>query len=65
MTDPLIARRDLDFLLYEWLEIETLFERQAFAEHSRETVDAMLDVAQQSGESAGGVAPPASRRTRT
>jgi alkylation response protein AidB-like acyl-CoA dehydrogenase len=47
MTDPLIARRDLDFLLCEWLGIQTLFERPAFADHSRETVAAMLDVAQQ------------------
>jgi alkylation response protein AidB-like acyl-CoA dehydrogenase len=47
MTEPLIVRRDLDFLLYEWLGIETLFERPAFAEHSRETVDAMLNLAEE------------------
>jgi alkylation response protein AidB-like acyl-CoA dehydrogenase len=47
MTEPLIVRRDLDFLLYEWLGIETLFERPAFADHSRETVDAMLNLAEE------------------
>jgi alkylation response protein AidB-like acyl-CoA dehydrogenase len=47
MTEPLIVRRDLDFLLYEWLGIETLFKRPAFADHSRETVDAMLNLAEE------------------
>ena len=47
MTEPLIVRRDLDFLLYEWLGIETLFKLPAFADHSRETVDAMLDLAEE------------------
>jgi alkylation response protein AidB-like acyl-CoA dehydrogenase len=47
MADLLIVRRDLDFLLYEWLWIETLFERPAFADHSRDTVDAMLDLAEE------------------
>jgi alkylation response protein AidB-like acyl-CoA dehydrogenase len=47
MPEPLILRRDLDFLLHEWLAMETLFQRPAFADHSRETVDAMLDVAEE------------------
>jgi alkylation response protein AidB-like acyl-CoA dehydrogenase len=47
MTEPLILRRDLNFLLYEWIRIEPLFERPTFAEHSRETVDAMLDLAEE------------------
>jgi hypothetical protein len=28
------SRRDLDFLLYEWLRIDELTKRERFAEHS-------------------------------
>jgi alkylation response protein AidB-like acyl-CoA dehydrogenase len=41
----LIDRPTLDFLLYNWLGAETLFDRPAFAAHSRESVAAMLDTA--------------------
>jgi alkylation response protein AidB-like acyl-CoA dehydrogenase len=41
----LIDRPTLDFLLYDWLGAETLFDRPAFAAHSRESVAAMLDTA--------------------
>jgi alkylation response protein AidB-like acyl-CoA dehydrogenase len=41
----LIDRPTLDFLLYDWLGAESLFERPAFATHSRESVAAMLDTA--------------------
>jgi alkylation response protein AidB-like acyl-CoA dehydrogenase len=41
----LIDRPTLDFLLYDWLNAETLFDRPAFAAHSRESVTAMLDTA--------------------
>jgi alkylation response protein AidB-like acyl-CoA dehydrogenase len=46
MTD-LMSRRDLDFLLYEWLDVASLTSRERFAEHSRETFDAALDVCAQ------------------
>ena len=36
----ILSRRDLDFLLHEWLEVESLTKRARFAEHSRETFDA-------------------------
>ncbi|MDA7418026.1 acyl-CoA dehydrogenase [Xenophilus arseniciresistens] len=36
-------RPTLDFLLYEWLAAQTLNERERFADHSRETFDAVLD----------------------
>ena len=39
----LLSRRDLEFLLYEWLQVEQLSRRERFAEHSRETFDAALD----------------------
>jgi alkylation response protein AidB-like acyl-CoA dehydrogenase len=40
----LLSRRDLDFLLYEWLRVDELTGRERFAEHSRETFDAVLDL---------------------
>ena len=40
-----MSRRDLEFLLYEWLEVEGLTKRERFAEHSRETFDAFLELA--------------------
>lgn len=43
----LVSRRDLDFLLYEWLDVEQLTKRERFAEHSRDTFDAVLDLCEQ------------------
>jgi butyryl-CoA dehydrogenase len=42
----IMSRRDLDFLLHEWLDTGALLQRDRFAEHSRETVDAILDLAE-------------------
>src|SRR5277367_3623806 len=42
---PLLNPRDLNFLLYEWLDVESLCERERFAEHSSTTFDAVLDLA--------------------
>ncbi len=42
---PLLDPRDVDFLLYDWLDVEKLCERPEFADHSRETFDAALDLA--------------------
>ncbi|HYF42504.1 MAG TPA: acyl-CoA dehydrogenase [Ramlibacter sp.] len=36
-------RATLDFLLYDWLQAENLHQRSRFADHSRETFDAVLD----------------------
>lgn len=47
MASLLLSRRDLDFLLYEWLDAEALTERSRYAEHSRETFDAALDLSEQ------------------
>jgi alkylation response protein AidB-like acyl-CoA dehydrogenase len=47
MQSKIISRRDLDFLLYEWLQVETLCTRERFAEHSRGTFDAALDSSEQ------------------
>ncbi|MDV6212747.1 acyl-CoA dehydrogenase [Rhodococcus erythropolis] len=43
MTDVL-SRRDIDFLLYEWLDVVSLTSRKRFAEHSKDTFDAVLDL---------------------
>ncbi len=42
---PLLSPRDVNFLLYEWLEVESLCKRSRFAEHSSATFDAVLDLA--------------------
>lgn len=47
MSSQILSRRDLDFLLYEWLDVGTLTRRERFAEHSRETFDAVLDLCEQ------------------
>ena len=43
MAAPM-SKRDLEFLLYEWLDVEALTTRERFAEHSRETYDAVLEL---------------------
>ncbi len=43
----ILSQRDLDFLLYEWLKVETLTQRERFAEHSRETFDAAMQTSSQ------------------
>jgi alkylation response protein AidB-like acyl-CoA dehydrogenase len=47
MKSNLLSRRDLDFLLYEWLRVDELTKRERFAEHSRATFDAVLDLSEQ------------------
>ncbi|WP_164842365.1 acyl-CoA dehydrogenase [Actinoplanes solisilvae] len=49
-VSKILSRRDLDFLLYEWLDVEALTTRERFAEHSRDTFDAFLDVSAQIAE---------------
>ena len=36
-------RPTVDFLLYDWLQVPELQQRERFADHSRETFDAVLD----------------------
>lgn len=43
MSSLLLSRRDVDFLLFEWLDVVRLIDRPAFAEHSRQTFEAALD----------------------
>ncbi|BBX85638.1 acyl-CoA dehydrogenase [Mycolicibacterium aubagnense] len=50
MKSLLLSRRDLDFLLYEWLKVDELTARKRFADHSRETFDGVLDLSEQLAE---------------
>lgn len=36
-------RSTIDFLLYEWLDVTSLSQRERFSDHTRETFDAVLD----------------------
>ncbi|WBP94336.1 acyl-CoA dehydrogenase [Mycolicibacterium neoaurum] len=50
MKSTILSRRDLDFLLYEWLRVEELTALPRFAEHSRETFDGVLELCEQLAE---------------
>ena len=47
MSDKLVNRRDIDFNLYELLDIEKLNKHPYFEDHSKETFDMALDAAYQ------------------
>ena len=47
MQSQILSRRDIEFLLYEWLDVESLTARPRFADHSRETFDAAMNTAEQ------------------
>jgi alkylation response protein AidB-like acyl-CoA dehydrogenase len=44
MKSTLLSRRDLDFLLFEWLHVQDLVKLPRFRDHSRETLSAVLDL---------------------
>lgn len=46
LASKLLSRRDLEFLLYEWLRVEELTQAERHADHSRETFDAALDTSE-------------------
>ncbi|WP_269618238.1 acyl-CoA dehydrogenase [Zhongshania sp. BJYM1] len=46
MTTPLLNSRDIDFLLYELLDTESLLTRPRYQDHSREVFNATLETAQ-------------------
>ena len=46
MDSLLLSRRDLEFLLYEWLDVPALAAAARYADHSRETFDAVLDTSE-------------------
>ena len=47
MKSTIMSRRDLDFLLFEWLGVDELTKRPRFAEHSRETFSDVLDLCEE------------------
>ncbi|MDN6258802.1 MAG: acyl-CoA dehydrogenase N-terminal domain-containing protein, partial [Corynebacterium sp.] len=47
MTAEILSRDDLSFLLHDWLRVEELTDHAPFAEHSRDTFDAMLDASRE------------------
>ncbi|WP_030164938.1 acyl-CoA dehydrogenase [Spirillospora albida] len=47
MPSQLLSRRDLEFLLYEWLDVERLTSRDRYADHDRSTFDAVLELSEQ------------------
>ena len=50
MNDQLIARRDLDFQLYEMHNASGLTSHPRYSDHSRETFDAVIDTATRMAE---------------
>ncbi|OJZ76065.1 acyl-CoA dehydrogenase [Mycobacterium paraffinicum] len=44
MKSTLLSRRDLDFLLFEWLHVQDLVQLPRFEDHSHETMSAVLDL---------------------
>ena len=46
----LLSRADLDFLLHDWLRVAELCERERYAEHSRETIDSVVDLSAELAE---------------
>jgi len=42
MTAPLLDQRDLEFMLYELFDAESLTSRERYADHNRETFDAAI-----------------------
>lgn len=43
VPSKLLSRRDLNFLLYEWLNVLSLTQRERYRDHSAETFNAALD----------------------
>lgn len=46
MNSLILSSRDIEFLLFEWLNVGDLTSRTRYAEHSRQTFDAVLDLAE-------------------
>jgi butyryl-CoA dehydrogenase len=47
VSSHLLSRRDIDFLLFERLDVESMTVRPRFAKHGRDTFAAVLDLAEQ------------------
>jgi len=47
MSSTILSRRDLEFVLYEWLDVTALCASSRYTDHSRETFDAALETCEQ------------------
>jgi alkylation response protein AidB-like acyl-CoA dehydrogenase len=47
VKSTLLSRRDLDFLLFEWLRVDELTKRQRFADHTTETFADVLTLCEE------------------
>ncbi len=43
-ASTVLSARDLQFMLFEWLDVERLSQRPRFAEHDRESYEALLEL---------------------
>lgn len=50
MAAPLLDQRDLEFMLYELFDAESLTSRERYADHNRETYDAAINTSRQVAE---------------
>jgi alkylation response protein AidB-like acyl-CoA dehydrogenase len=50
VKSALLSRRDLDFLLFEWLRVDQLTKRRRFAEHTSETFADVLALCEELAE---------------
>lgn len=48
--DRLMSRRDLEFILFEWLAVEKLTKTKRYSQHSRSTFEAVIDLGAQIAE---------------
>jgi butyryl-CoA dehydrogenase len=46
MPPPILSRRDIEFMLYELFDVESITSRPRYADHNRETFDAAINTAQ-------------------
>ncbi|HKR90417.1 MAG TPA: acyl-CoA dehydrogenase [Phenylobacterium sp.] len=50
VATPVVNRRDLDFLLFEWLRLEELLERPRFSDHAAEEIRSIVQLVERVAE---------------
>ena len=46
MTDLIVSRREIDFLMHDWLDISGLLVRAGVTDHDRETIDGFIKLSE-------------------
>ena len=46
MTDLIVSRREIDFLMHDWLDISGLLVRAGVTDHDRETIDGFIELSE-------------------